>query len=106
MLCDFTSCSSIESGWFQRLTLYRDELPLNFIFNLNLRRYTMAARGAAAARQTERGQVGVGQGRVVCVIPSFDPGDNRPWFQRLKLKHDDPLSNFAFIFIILHARSY
>ena len=48
----------------------------------------------------------MGQGRVVCVIPSFDPGDNRPWFQRLKLKHDDPLSNFAFIFIILHARSY
>ena len=40
MLCDLTTCYSIESAWFQRLILKCDELLSNFSLKIKLRRYT------------------------------------------------------------------
>jgi hypothetical protein len=44
ILCDLTTCYSIESAWVQRLKLRYDELVSNFAFNFNLRRYSMIGR--------------------------------------------------------------
>ena len=42
ILCDLTTCYSIESACFQRLKLKCDELLSNFAFNFNMRRYMAA----------------------------------------------------------------
>jgi len=41
ILCDVTTCYSMESAWFQRLKEQYDKMVSNFAFIFNLRRYTM-----------------------------------------------------------------
>jgi hypothetical protein len=40
MLCDLTTCYSIEIAWFQRLKLKYDKPLSNLAFDFNLRRYS------------------------------------------------------------------
>ena len=103
------------------MKLKYDKLLSSFAFNFNLRRYikdcgliggpvTTAAIDIMFARSAPKGKrilgwedgtfllalasVAVGRCRLTVSKPDF----KRAWFQRLKLKCDESLSNFAFNF--------
>ena len=46
ILCDLTTCYSIEHAWFQRLKVKCDEPLSEFAFKIKLRRYNMGAATA------------------------------------------------------------
>ena len=50
MLCDLTSCYSIESAWF-RFKLEYDKLVSNFAFSFNFRHYCKDDKAAVGARK-------------------------------------------------------
>jgi hypothetical protein len=69
------------------LKLKCDKLLSSFAFNFNLRHYIAGAAGGRALPGP--------RGRAVQVDP-IKPTLKAPGTKRLKLKHDEPLSTFAF----------
>ena len=82
---------TLKAPGTERLKLKHDVPPLNFAFNLKLRRYTVASE---AEEDNEVGR---------CRLKRVETRVESAWFQRLKLGYDEPLSNFAFI---LNLRRY
>jgi hypothetical protein len=89
---------SVESTWFQRLNPKYDEPFSNFAFNFNLRRYS---KDEALDQLT----VDVTKYRKVwrCRLNPVEARVETNCIQRLQLKYNEPLSNFAFNF---HLRRY
>jgi len=80
MLCDLTTCYSMESAWLQRLSLKYDQLLSHLACNINLRHYTEVFATNAANKvdnraRTLKGMVLMLGGWMVLVV---GPGRYRP----------------------------
>ena len=71
-----------------------DEVLSSFAFNMNLRQYSAVWRQALLFSPDMMISSEVGQ----CKLKVFQSCVESAWFQRLKLKYDKLLSNFAFNF--------